>query len=80
MTSPVHLAHDRPPGVRRAAIFCAAGGIDVALLRELIAQGDPRTATFTDGDWELHDLPTGHWAMLSLPDQLADLLHHIAEK
>jgi len=80
MTSPVHLAHDKPPGVRRAAIFCAAGGIDVALLRELIAQGDPRTATFTDGDWELHDLPTGHWAMLSLPDQLADLLHHIAEK
>jgi pimeloyl-ACP methyl ester carboxylesterase len=80
MTSPVRLTHRKPPGVRRAAIFCAAGGIDVARLRELVAQSDPRAATFTDDDWELHDLPTGHWAMLSLPDQLADLLHHIAEQ
>jgi pimeloyl-ACP methyl ester carboxylesterase len=78
MTSPVRLAHDRPPGVRRAAIFCTAGGIDVTHLGELIAEGDPRAATFADGDWELHDLPTGHWAMLSLPDRLADLLHNIA--
>jgi pimeloyl-ACP methyl ester carboxylesterase len=79
MTSPVRLAHDRPSGVRRAAIFCTAGGIDVARLRELIARGDPRAATFADTDWELYDLPTGHWAMLSLPEPLADLLHHIAD-
>ncbi|MGD0455146.1 MAG: alpha/beta fold hydrolase [Solirubrobacteraceae bacterium] len=80
MTSPVRLAHDRPPGVRRAAIFCTAGGIDVASVRELIAQRDPRAATFTDDDWELYDLPTGHWAMLSLPGPLADLLHHVAQR
>ena len=79
LTSPVRLEHDRPPGVRRAAIFCTAGGIDVAGLRELIAQGDPRAATFAGSDWELYDLPTGHWAMLSVPGPLADLLHHIAE-
>lgn len=80
MTSPVRLTHDKLSGVRRAAIFCATGGIDVARLRELIAQGDPRAATFADADWELYDLPTGHWAMLSLPEPLADLLHHIAER
>ncbi len=79
MTSPVRLAHDRPPDVRRAAIFCTAGGIDVARLRTLIAHGDPRAATFTDSDWELYDLPTGHWAMLSAPGPLADLLHRISE-
>jgi hypothetical protein len=78
MTSPVRLVHDRPPGVRRAAIFGGAGGIDVLSLRELIARGDPRAAIFADGDWELYDLSTGHWAMLSLPGPLADLLHGIA--
>jgi pimeloyl-ACP methyl ester carboxylesterase len=80
MTSPLRLAHDEQPGVRRAAIFCAAGGTDVASLRELIAQGDPRARIFADPDWELHDLPTGHWPMLSLPDRLAELLHQIAER
>jgi pimeloyl-ACP methyl ester carboxylesterase len=80
MTSPVRLAHDRPPGVRRAAIFCTAGGIDAASVRELVAHGDPRAAVFTEDDWELYDLPTGHWAMFSLPGPLADLLHDIAER
>ena len=80
MTSSVCLAHDRPPAVRRAAIFCAAGGIDVASVRELIAQGDRHAAAFADDDWELYDLPTGHWAMLSLPGPLADLLHSIAAR
>jgi pimeloyl-ACP methyl ester carboxylesterase len=79
MTSPVRLAHDKPPGVRRVAIFCTDGGVDVAGLRALIAAGDPRAAVFADDEWELHDLATGHWAMLSLPGPLADLLHQIAQ-
>lgn len=79
MTSPLHLTHDQPPGIRRVAIFCADGGINVAILRELLARGDPRAATFADPDWELLDLPTGHWAMFSLPGALADALHQIAE-
>ncbi len=78
LTSPVRLAHDRPPGLRRAAVLCADGGVDVASLRELMAQGDPRAAPFGEGDWELYDIPTGHWAMLSLPGPLAALLHRIA--
>jgi len=28
--------------------------------------------------WELHELPTGHWAMLTMPEALADLLHLVA--
>jgi hypothetical protein len=80
MTSRVRLAHGRPPDVRRAAIFCTAGGIDAASVRELVADGDPRAAIFSDDDWKLHDLPTGHWAMFSLPGPLADLLHRIAER
>ena len=76
-TSPLHLAHSELHGVRRIAIFCSAGGIDVAHLRDLIAQGDPRAAIFADTDWELHDLATGYWPMLSQPGPLADLLGDI---
>jgi pimeloyl-ACP methyl ester carboxylesterase len=78
LTSPLRLVHERPPGVRRAAIFCTAGGLDAARVRALVAQGDPRAAAFAGEDWELHDLPTGHWAMFSLPGALAELLHRIA--
>lgn len=77
-TSPLRLTHSRPPGVRRVAISCSAGGISLELLRSLMEQGDPRAAAFAAEDWELHELPTGHWVMLSLPGPLAELLHGIA--
>jgi len=77
-TSPVHLEGAWPEGVGRAAIFAADGGMSVEHLRELIEQHDPRAAVFADADWELHELPTGHWAMFSLPGPLAELLHQLA--
>jgi pimeloyl-ACP methyl ester carboxylesterase len=77
-TSPLRLEHAGPPGVNRSAIFCAAGGITVASVRALIGQGDPRAAPFADPDWDLRELPTGHWAMFSAPDRLAETLHDIA--
>jgi pimeloyl-ACP methyl ester carboxylesterase len=79
MTSPVRLVHHKPPGVRRVAIFCVDSGMDAEQVRELIVEGDPRAAVFAADDWELHDLPTGHWPMLSLPSSLADLLGQISE-
>jgi len=78
MTSPVRLTHAHPPGVRRVAIFCSAGGIDLASVRAAIARGDPRAAPFAEADWELHELHAGHWAMFSSPGPLAKLLHEIA--
>lgn len=77
-SSPLRLEHDRPPGVRRAVILCADGGMDVATVRELIARGDPRAALFADPDWELHELPTGHWAMFSAPEATAAKLAEVA--
>jgi pimeloyl-ACP methyl ester carboxylesterase len=77
-TTPLRLEHERPPGVRRAAIFCADGGMSVDTVRGLIADGDARAALFADPDWELHDLPTGHWAMLAAPELTAAKLAEIA--
>jgi pimeloyl-ACP methyl ester carboxylesterase len=77
-TTPLRLAHARPPGVRRAAILCTEGGLTVAAIRALLEQGDPRAALFADSDWELRELPTGHWAMFSAPGQVAGALAEIA--
>jgi pimeloyl-ACP methyl ester carboxylesterase len=76
-TQPVRLSGDRDASVRRVAILCSAGGLDLATARGLIAAGDARLSAFAAEDWELHELPTGHWAMLSLPGPLADLLHRL---
>jgi pimeloyl-ACP methyl ester carboxylesterase len=77
-TSPLRLTGRSPARIRRVAILCSAGGLDLATVRDLIAQGDPRVAVFAGPEWELHELPTGHWPMLSLPGPLADLLQGIA--
>jgi pimeloyl-ACP methyl ester carboxylesterase len=77
-TTPVRLRRPAPPEVRRAAVFCTAGGIDVATVRALLEQRDPRAMLFSGDDWELHDLPTGHWAMFTEPGRSADLLARIA--
>jgi pimeloyl-ACP methyl ester carboxylesterase len=77
-TTPLRLTHARPPGVRRAAILCTDGGLTVAAIRTLLEQSDPRAAAFADGDWDLRELATGHWAMFSAPDQVGELLDEIA--
>jgi pimeloyl-ACP methyl ester carboxylesterase len=78
LTSPLRLRGPWPEQVRRVAIFCADGGMSLALLRDLIGQRDPRAGAFAAEDWELHELSTGHWAMLSYSGPLARLLHQVA--
>lgn len=78
-TSPLRLRHEQPPGVRRAVVFCTAGGLDVALLQHMLEQGDRRAQVFAAPDWELHEIATGHWAMFSEPEITAELLGEIAD-
>jgi pimeloyl-ACP methyl ester carboxylesterase len=77
-TTPLRLTGAQLDGLRRVAIFCTDGGMNLALLRDLIEQKDPRADAFADPSWELYELPTGHWAMFSLPGPLAELLDRIA--
>jgi pimeloyl-ACP methyl ester carboxylesterase len=76
-TSALRLAGNSAHELRRVAIFCSAGGMSVATLRALIADGDPRAASFASPAWELAELDTGHWAMLSAPAPLSELLHQM---
>lgn len=77
-TSPLRAGGPRSPSLERAVIFCSEGGLDAETARRLIARGDERLAPFLHGDWEVRDLPTGHWPMFSAPDALAALLHELA--
>jgi pimeloyl-ACP methyl ester carboxylesterase len=43
-------------------------------VRELIAAGHPWFAPLAGPEWRLLELRTGHWPMVSRPDDLADLL------
>ncbi len=76
-TQPLRL--DKPLGgpYGRVGIVCTEGGLTAAALRELIASGDPRFQAFATPDWSLRELHTGHWPMLSAPDDLAELLHEL---
>jgi len=38
----------------------------------------PPRRKFAEEDWDLRELPTGHWAMFSAPDRVAEMLHDIA--
>jgi len=78
-TTELSLSAEAPAGVRRAAVFCTDGGVDIKLLRHLLEEGDPRAEMFAGPGWELYELPTGHWAMFSEPVKSAELLAQIAE-
>ncbi|GAA3845583.1 alpha/beta fold hydrolase [Sphaerisporangium flaviroseum] len=70
MTEPLRLggAADKTP---KALISCS---FPLAQVRELIEQGNPMFAGLAGPEWELHELPTGHWPMFSRPGDTARLL------
>jgi len=83
-TTPVRLGGPWPAAVRRIGIMCTDGGLSTDVLRQLVTHGDPLAKMLGAAEWldparwELHELPTGHWAMLTMPEALADLLHLVA--
>ncbi|WP_274917438.1 alpha/beta fold hydrolase [Streptomyces sp. WZ-12] len=73
MTRPLRLtggALDLPG----TGIFCTANGTGIALVKALVAAGDPRSARLTDPKVGYFDLDTGHYPMLSRPGELTEVL------
>jgi pimeloyl-ACP methyl ester carboxylesterase len=74
-TQPLEYAVPARPPYRRAVVL--AGGFDLtpSRLREAVAAGmQPWARIFGAPDWELEELATGHWPMLSAPTELSALL------
>ncbi|WP_363325531.1 alpha/beta hydrolase [uncultured Streptomyces sp.] len=55
-------------------ILCTANGSTIELVENLLAMGEPLFQSFTDPRVTFFELPTGHWPMLSMPEELATVL------
>jgi pimeloyl-ACP methyl ester carboxylesterase len=74
-TQPLEYSIPERPPYRRAVVL--GGGFDMTVrqLRDQIAAGaQPWALLFGAPDWELEELATGHWPMLSAPEDLSALL------
>ncbi|XVQ15418.1 alpha/beta fold hydrolase [Spirillospora sp. CA-255316] len=64
----------RPETVPDTPKTMIASTIPLAAVREMVAGGNPVFAVLAGPEWTFHELPTGHWPMLSRPAELAELL------
>jgi pimeloyl-ACP methyl ester carboxylesterase len=70
-TQPLRLRGEGGGSYGKVAIACEE-------MQQLVASGEPSVQQITGPDWTYLELATGHWPMLSAPDELADLLDSIA--
>jgi pimeloyl-ACP methyl ester carboxylesterase len=68
---PLRLTRDRPGDYQLIAIACND-------MRSMLAAGVPGIAEMTKPPWRYEELPTGHWPMLSMPKELAEMLDRIS--
>ncbi|MDH6111613.1 pimeloyl-ACP methyl ester carboxylesterase [Kitasatospora sp. MAP12-15] len=57
-----------------SGILCTANGSSIAMVKIVVRMGDPRYKALTDPRVGFFELETGHWPMLSAPDELAEVL------
>lgn len=68
---PLQLSDAGAGDYARVAIACND-------FRALLAAGVPALQALATPEWRIHELATGHWPMLSVPNELATLLDHLA--
>ncbi|MFE1441133.1 alpha/beta fold hydrolase [Streptomyces sp. NPDC058739] len=57
-----------------SGIFCSSNGMSIAGVEALVASGHPRFQPLADPRVGFFEIATGHYPMLSAPDELAELL------
>lgn len=55
-------------------VLCNANGASIELVQRQVDLGDPVLRALADPRVSFFELPTGHWPMLSLPAELAEVL------
>ncbi|MFF1695495.1 alpha/beta hydrolase [Streptomyces sp. NPDC058257] len=73
LTQPLRLT-GAAAALPASGILCTAGGTTVELVQELVRTGPPHFRRLADPRVGIFELATGHWPMLSCPDELADVL------
>ena len=74
-TQPLSLGNPAREKLPKLLITCS---FPLAHVRQMIDDGHPWFTEMAAPEWSLRELPTGHWPMFSVPDQLAELLHDIS--
>ncbi|MEV1026950.1 alpha/beta fold hydrolase [Streptomyces sp. NPDC050264] len=73
LARPLRLT-DGSEGVPTTGVLCAESGATIATVRMLLNFGDPMLKALARPDVTFFELPTGHWPMLSCPEELANVL------
>ncbi|MFD3532960.1 alpha/beta fold hydrolase [Streptomyces sp. NPDC058664] len=73
LTQPLRLAG---PAARLpvTGVLCAGNGSGIDLVEMLVESGPPQFRALADDRMRFFELGTGHWPMLSAPDELAEVL------
>ncbi|MFD5101456.1 alpha/beta hydrolase [Streptomyces albidochromogenes] len=73
LTQPLRLAEEvsRLP---TTGVLCTASGASIEGVQMLVGFGDPRLQALTEPRVTFFELRTGHWPMLSCPEELAGVL------
>ncbi|MEU0913174.1 alpha/beta hydrolase [Streptomyces althioticus] len=64
--------------VAATGILCTGNGASIEMVQMMVDRGDPALRELADARVTFFELPTGHWPMLSLPAELADVLRRAA--
>ncbi|QMU72936.1 alpha/beta hydrolase [Streptacidiphilus sp. P02-A3a] len=73
LTQPLRLT-GALTGVPTSGILCTAAGVTIASVQNLVSVGMPQFQVLADPRVGFFELATGHWPMLSCPDELAACL------
>jgi acetyl esterase/lipase len=73
LTQPLRLT-GATAAVPTSGILCTAGGMTVEVVEALVRSGPPQLRKLADPQVGVFELATGHWPLLSCPDELAEVL------
>ncbi|GAA3368597.1 alpha/beta hydrolase [Streptomyces sannanensis] len=73
LTQPLRLS-GALSGLPTNGVFCTANGMSISMLETLVAAGPPHLQALAEPQVSFFELETGHWPMLSTPDELAEVL------
>ncbi|MER5983003.1 alpha/beta hydrolase [Streptomyces sp. NPDC001787] len=62
-----------------SGVLCTANGSSIALVERMVGLGAPQFQALVDPEVSFFELDTGHWPMLSAPDELTGVLLAAAE-
>lgn len=73
LTQPLRLT-GAAAAVPTSGVLCTAGGLTIDHVEALVRTGPPQFRRLADPRVGFFELATGHWPMLSCPDELAEVL------